>query len=126
MGTQIQHISQSVEVLHNSLSEIGRVVEWAERMGYNNPRRFSRRFLHYYEERPCKTLAVVRLVSIFKKLQNGNHSNFRIARLHSLPDEKALNKFVNYHLNCCPSELGTMHEKDFYSRLNKLGFDAKW
>lgn len=121
MGDQDMHISNSIEVLNNNLIEVAQVREWANLMGYQNPKKFSRRFLRYYAVRPCKILVAIRLESIYKQLQTRNYSNFQVARQHSLPDEKALNKFVNYHFGCCPSELQRIPEEEFQAGLEKFG-----
>lgn len=121
METQSKHISKSIHVLNNHLVEVAQVKEWADLMGYRSTRKFSRLFLRYYAVRPGKILVSIRLKSIYKQLRNSNRSNFHIARRHCLPDEKALNKFVNYHLSCCPSQLIRMKEEDFSKRIEKFG-----
>lgn len=121
MNTESLDISESIETLNVNLRQVAQVGEWADLMGYQNPKKFSRRFLRHYAVRPCRMLIAVRLKSIFKDLQTGNYSNFEIARRHSLPDEKALNKFVNYHLDCCPSELESMTESLFKEKMEKFG-----
>jgi methylphosphotriester-DNA--protein-cysteine methyltransferase len=121
MNTESLDISESIETLNVNLRQVAQVGEWANLMGYQNAKKFSRRFLRHYAVRPCRMLVAIRLKSIFKDLQTGNYSNFEIARRHSLPDEKALNKFVNYHLGCCPSELESMTEPLFKEKMEKFG-----
>lgn len=121
MRTKSSHISDSISILQENLTDIARVNEWAETMGYRNTKTFSRCFLRYYTVRPCKVMEFIRLKSIHQQLQLSNTSNFEIARKHSLPDEKALNKFVNYHLSCSPSELGLMSEDQFRRQVEKFG-----
>ncbi|SMO71996.1 hypothetical protein [Fodinibius sediminis] len=121
MSAESLHISESVERLNANLRQVAQVVEWADLMGYQNPKKFSRRFLRHYAVRPCRMLVSVRLQSIYKLLKAGQYSNFEIARRHSLPDEKALNKFVNYHLGCCPSKLEAMNEDRFEEKMEKFG-----
>ena len=121
MNAQSTHISESINVLNANLFNVAQVGEWADLMGYKNAKKFSRRFLRHYDVRPCKILISLRLKSIYKELQGGRFSNFRIARRHNLPDEKGLNKFVNYHLNCCPSELRRISVEEFNNRMKKFG-----
>lgn len=121
MGIESLHISESIETLSENLRQVAQVGEWADLMGYQNPKKFSRRFLRHYAVRPCKMLISVRLKSIYEELRSDNCSNFEIARRHSLPDEKALNKFVNYHLGCCPSRLKAMPEHRFNNKMEKFG-----
>lgn len=121
MNGRCVDISDSIGVLSDNLIQIAQVGEWADLMGYQNTKEFSRKFLRYYAVRPCKILVAVRLQSIFRQLQTGTHSNFEIARLHCLPDEIALNKFVNYHLDCCPRKLKSMTVEEFEAQLEKFG-----
>lgn len=121
MSTESLHISESIETLNANLRQVAQVGEWADLMGYQNPKKFSRRFLRHYAVRPCRMLIATRLKSIYKQIQTDNYSNFEIARHHSLPDEKALNKFVNYHLGCCPSQLEAMTEHLFKKKMEKFG-----
>ncbi len=127
MDTQVIPISLSIDLLEKNLIKIAQVGEWADLMGYKTTKNFSRKFLRHYSIRPCKILTSIRLKSIYQQLHNGKISNFEVARRHSLPDEKALNKFVNYHLNCCPSQLKLMSENQLNARLEKLivKFDSK-
>lgn len=121
MNGESIHISESINILNANLFEVAQVGEWADLMGYKNTRKFSRRFLRHYAVRPCKILVSIRLKSIYKKLRSGRHSNFQIARRHNLPDEKGLNKFVNYHLGCSPSQLAALSEEQFQARMEKFG-----
>lgn len=98
-------IQQSIELLIANLSNTARVSEWAELMGYNCPKRFARMFLRHYQTRPQKIMESVRIKSIANQLRSGKWSNFEIARAHGIPDEVALNKFVNYHLGCSPTRV---------------------
>lgn len=125
MSTESIHISESIETLNANLRQIAQVGEWADLMGYQNPKKFSRRFLRHYAIRPCRMLIAIRLKSIYRQLQADNYSNFEIARRHSLPDEKALNKFVNYHLGCCPSQLEAMTEDRFKEKMEKFGSEIR-
>lgn len=121
MGNQCKHISKSIVVLKDNFVEIAQVSEWADLMGYSNSKEFSRKFLRYYAVRPCKMLEYVRLISIHQQLKADKFSNFQIARQHSLPDEIALNKFVNYHLGCCPSKLAVLNKDQLHQKLEKFG-----
>lgn len=98
-------IDRSVSILRANLSKTARVSEWADLMGYNCPKQFARMFLRHYETRPQKILESVRIKSITNQLREGRWSNFEIARAHGIADEIALNKFINYHLGCSPTEV---------------------
>lgn len=114
-----QQISNAINELKANLSQTARVVEWAELMGYKCPKKFAQRFLRHYSVRPIKMLEYIRLKSIINQLRDTKYSNFDIARQHGIPDEIALNKFVNYHLGCSPSDLKRMPHKNLRKKLQK-------
>jgi transcriptional regulator GlxA family with amidase domain len=116
-----QQISASIKKLEANLSQTARVEEWAELMGYNCPKKFARKFLRYYSVRPIKMLEYIRLKSITHYLCQGEYSNFEIARLHGIPDEIALNKFVNYHMGCSPSEIRKLSGEQLAEKIEKFG-----
>jgi methylphosphotriester-DNA--protein-cysteine methyltransferase len=120
MGRETVCISRAVEMLEDNLMKVARVIEWADLMGYKSPKRFSRKFLRHHEVRPQRVLEFVRLKSITCDLRNNNASNFEIARAHDIPDEKALNKFTNYHLGCSPTDLKMMSEYQLEKTLERL------
>lgn len=117
-------IDRSVHVLRANLSKTARVSEWAELMGYKCPKRFARLFLRHYEMRPQKILESVRIKSIANQLRAGKWSNFEIARAHGIPDEVALNKFVNYHLGCSPTRVKEMSDVQLLKMLKEIYFEV--
>lgn len=121
MRPDLVDISKSIDKLDSNLTEVARVAEWADLMGYQSPKKFSRRFLRHYSTRPNQVLNYIRLKSISKLLRGTGMSNFEIAQKHGIPDEKGLNKFVNYHLGCSPSKIKKMPEKNLNTKLEKLG-----
>jgi transcriptional regulator GlxA family with amidase domain len=118
--SQSQKISYAIDQLEANLSHTARVEEWAELMGYNCPKKFARKFLRHYSVRPIKVLEYIRLKSIINQLRKGVQSNFQIAREHGIPDEIALNKFVNYHLGCSPSSIKRMDEDQLKLKLGEF------
>lgn len=115
---QIQH---AVNELKSNLTEVARVFEWADLMGYEDPKRFSEKFLRHYGVRPQKIMELVRLESIIRYLRSTeNYSNIKIARLHSLPCEKTLNNFTNYHAGCSPTNLKNMSQETIEQLLENL------
>lgn len=115
------NISASVEVLQANLESVARVAEWADKMGYKCPKKFARKFTRHFGTRPQTCLKRVRLESILSDLRNSNVSNFEIARKHSIPDEIALNKFVNYHLDCSPTDVKNMSDKQLEKKVESVG-----
>jgi len=114
-------ISESVEVLQSNLNQAARVSEWAHLMGYNCPKKFARKFLRHYYERPQSYLTYIRLKSIVEKLRKNQRSNFQVAVEHGIPDEIALNKFVNYHMGCSPTCVKNMSDKEMRAKLENFG-----
>ncbi|NGP75762.1 AraC family transcriptional regulator [Balneolaceae bacterium YR4-1] len=101
-----QTIHNAVDELKSNLTDVARVFEWADLMGYEDPKRFSEKFLRHYGVRPQKIMELIRLESIIRYLRsNENLSNYKIARMHSLPCEKTLNNFTNYHTGYSPTAL---------------------
>ncbi len=115
------NIADSIIILKSNLENTARVAEWAELMGYSNPKRFARKFLRHFSVRPQTCLKCIRLESILTSLRNDNTSNFEIARKYGIPDEIALNKYINYHLHCSPSQVKCMPEKQLQEKVEKLG-----
>ena len=114
-------IHNAVHELKSNLREVARVFEWADLMGYEDPKRFSEKFLRHYGVRPQKIMELVRLESIIRYLRNSEkYSNFRIARMHSLPCEKTLNNFTNYHAGCSPTRLKNMHDEEVMKLLDNI------
>jgi transcriptional regulator GlxA family with amidase domain len=114
-------ISTSVDVLNKNLEKTARVAEWARLMGYDCPKKFARNFLRHYTIRPQTYLKYVRLKNISRDLRNSEKSNFEVARKYGIPDEIALNKFINYHLNCSPTDLKCMPQNQLEEKVEKFG-----
>ncbi len=121
MGKSRKQISDAINQLDVNLSEIARVQEWSEFMGYKSPQKFGYKFLRHFKVRPAKVLTYVRLISVITYLRSEKgFSNFEIAITHSFPDDKALNSFTNYHLKCSPSKLKSMSDKELNKKFQKL------
>jgi len=114
-------IELAVKELEENLDTVARITEWAELMGYKRSKLFSRHFLKHYGIRPEKMLVNIRLRSITIKLQRGQKNCYEIARLHSLPDEKALNNFTNRHLGVSPSKIKKMDFNNLQELLENSG-----
>lgn len=122
MEDQNKPISTAIDELKNNLFTTARVCEWGRLMGYDDPKIFARKFLNYHEFPPQKVLAYLRLKSIIRHLRDKNDlTNFEIARAHSMPDEKSLNNFTNYHLCCSPTQLKEMTEKRINEKMEIFG-----
>jgi len=116
-----QTLHNAVEELMANLTEVARVFEWADLMGYEDPKRFSEKFLRYYGVRPQKIMELVRLESIIRYLRSEEgYSNYKVARLHSLPCEKTLNNFTNYHAGYSPTALKHKSREEVDSLMEEL------
>ena len=119
MNNQIIH--NAVDELKANLSDVARVFEWADLMGFEDPKRFSEQFLRHYGVRPQKIMELIRLESIIKYLRSEeNYSNYKVARLHSLPCEKTLNNFTNYHTGHSPTALKNKSGKEIDRLVEEL------
>ena len=118
-------ISKAIEQLQANMAQVASVSEWAELMGYDHPKKFARTFLRHYQVRPKRMLGYVKLKSITHQLRNGSRSNFAIARLHGIPDEIVLNKFVKYHIGCSPTEIKRMSDDELNQVLEKIGSNIR-
>jgi len=114
-------ISESVHILQSNLNQAARVSEWANLMGYKCPKKFAQQFLRHYYERPQAYLKYIRLKSIVEDLRTSQRSNFQIAVDHGIPDEIALNKFVNYHMGCSPTCVKEMSEIEMRDKMENFG-----
>src|SRR6056297_2679384 len=116
-----QTLHNAVEELMANLTEVARVFEWADLMGYEDPKRFSEKFLRYYGVRHQKIMELVRLESIIRYLRSAEgYSNYKVARLHSLPCEKTLNNFTNYHAGYSPTALKHKSREEVDSLMEEL------
>lgn len=114
-------ISKSIEVLNENLNTIVSVRDWAKIMHFRCPKEFARKFQRYYEVRPYAYLKYYRLKKISEELRESSHSNFEIARKYGVSDEIALNKYINYHMDCSPTEIKIMKEIRLKKKFEKLG-----
>lgn len=121
MEARISTMDQAVKHLKDNLAEVARVFEWAGLMGYEDPKRFSEKFLRHYGVRPQKIMELIRLESVIRTLRTKqSYSNLKIARIHSIPNEKTLNNFTKYHSGFSPTELKNMKEDQVKQLLENL------
>ena len=114
-------MDHAIHTLRSNLDEVARVFEWASEMGYDDPKRFSESFLKHYGVRPQKVIELIRLESIIRELRSDKgQANIKIARKHSIPCEKTLNNFTNYHTGKSPTQLKEMNNEDVHELLENL------
>lgn len=112
-------IQDAVKELKINLDKVARVYEWAELMGYKNSKLFSSHFLKHYRCLPSGVLKQVRLLSIITMLQS-DKSCREVAWEHSLPHEKALNNYTNYHLGISPRGIKSLPPNKLEEIVKKL------
>mgnify|MGYP006274276169 CR=1 FL=1 len=120
MGEE-QPISTAAERLDRNVCDIVTVNQWATMMGYECPKRFARKFQRHFMVRPAAYLKYVRLKKITEDLRSSDCSNFVVARKYGVPDEIALNKYFNYHLDCSPTKIKQMKEIQLQKMMEKFG-----
>lgn len=113
-------LEDAIGMLKDNLDEVGRVSEWAKLMGYKDPKKFSLHFTRHFHCRPSQILNEVRLLSIIEDLQQSENSCMKIAWDHSLPDEKALYSFINYHLGKSPTKIRNLDFRQVNSMTEKF------
>lgn len=112
-------IEDAIEELRTNLGTVARVSEWAVLMGYKNPKLFSRHFLRHFRRRPSEVLKKVRIKSIIIELRRNGEDCLQTAWKHSIPDEKALYNYVKRHMDCSPTEVKGMDEKELENLINE-------
>lgn len=112
-------IGDAVEELKANLDTVARVYEWAELMGYKNSKLYSRHFLRHFGCRSSEVLIKVRLRSIVSMLKLNTKSCLEIAWEHSMPDEKALNSFMNRHLDTSPTNINGLSNEQLRKQIEK-------
>ncbi len=93
----------ALEIARENLKEIRTVTEWAEKMGYDCPKYFSRRFKKYYGVPPKRKLVELRIEKFLELIrEDSGISCFEIGLKLGIGDEKDLNEYIRYNTNKCP------------------------
>ena len=98
-----QPMEKALQVARENLKEIRTVTEWAERMGYDCPKYFSRRFKKHYGVSPKTKLVEFRIEKFhFLIKENPDMSCFGIGFELGIGDEADLNEYIRYHTKKSP------------------------
>jgi len=97
------HPKEAIIILKKNLQKIDRVNEWAEVMGYNSMKKFSRVFRNFYGERPSKILLKTKVSEARQLLKNTEKSHYEIAQQIGKRDEQALYHFMKKQTGKPPS-----------------------
>jgi len=100
-----KQIEKALQVAQKNLKEIRTVTEWAEEMGYESTKYFSRRFKKFYGVSPKPKLVVLRIEKFHEMImQDPEISCFEIGQELGLGGESDLNKYVKNHTGKPPKE----------------------
>ena len=91
-------------ILRKNIAEISSVSQWAELMGYSDPKKFSADYLNNFRKRPKKNIVLLKVqVAIYLLEKHQSKSCYIIAKELGLKDEKALNDFIRNHTGNPPT-----------------------
>lgn len=108
----MSNIEQAIAVLEEHIVVIQTVPEWAERMGFDSPRYFSRKIRDAHGKRPKEIIVEKKLQKIKACLaQTKDEILFCTARDLGFANDNALYKFVKRHTGKSPTELKRECEK---------------
>lgn len=93
-------------ILLKNLNEIQTVTNWANQMGYNSSKYFSRKIRDLYGKRPKQIIIELRLQRIREYLKGSNNQIFYWVAIESgFKNDTSLYKFVRRHTGKSLSEL---------------------
>lgn len=116
-----QPIEMALRIARENLKEIRTVTEWAEKMGYENPKYFSREFRNYFGNRPLRILNLLRSIKSIELLKTTDKTVFEISYFKvSIGDEKRFCQFLRYHTGYSPRNIRAMKNDEVSKLLEKL------
>ncbi len=105
MSPKVEKVEKALAVLEENIAFICTVEEWAERMGYDSAKYFSRLFRNHYAVRPKEVLVDRKLQRFREFVESSPHAiHYEIANELGFRDEASLYKFVKRHTGKSPSE----------------------
>lgn len=97
-------IEHADEILKKNINKIHSVRMWKEMIGWQNDAKFSRAYRNLKGIRPSERIVELKIAMAILLLKSNKELNcFEIAQHIGKADEKALNKFLNYHTGKSPS-----------------------
>ncbi|WP_390300908.1 helix-turn-helix domain-containing protein [Gracilimonas halophila] len=98
-------MENALQIAQENLKEIRTVTEWAEKMGYNCPKYFSRNFKRLHGTPPKQKLIEFRIEKFHEIVkENPQKSCFEIGFELGVGDEKDLNRYIRKHTGRPPTE----------------------
>ncbi len=102
----MNRIEKAVDILGQHITEVATVSEWADIMGYDSPKYFSRLIRNHYGKRPKELIVQVKLRKIKECFaRESDEILFCMARDLGFVDNNALYKFINRHTGKTPTQL---------------------
>lgn len=102
----MHEITDSKEALKKKIRDIRTVSEWAEEMGYADPRYFARIFRSKFGIGPKEALVTIRINSWIECIsKDPDQKNYCTAQEIGLSDEVALNKYLKQYTGKTPTQL---------------------
>lgn len=102
----MKDIDMSLIILKNDIQKIRTVSEWAEAMGYANPKYFARIFRREFGLGAKEALVKVRVNCWLDCIaRDPEQKNYCTAQLVGLKDEVALNKYIKKYTGKTPTQL---------------------
>ncbi|MFA5669689.1 MAG: helix-turn-helix domain-containing protein [Balneolaceae bacterium] len=100
-----QPMEQAEKIARANIKSIRTVSEWAQWMGYENPKYFARVFKKIYSVSPKTRLVQIR-IEAFHLLIKGypDISSYEIGQELGLGDEHDLNKYIKRHTKSPPTK----------------------
>lgn len=114
-------MEQALQIARANLKEIRTVTEWAERMGYNNPKRFSSEFRDHFGERPMKILNILSSIKAIELLTTTDKTVYEIGYFElGIGDEKPFCQFMKYHVGYSPRKIRAIKNGEVGKLMEKL------
>ena len=102
----MKEIELALDVLGENITSIHTVAEWADEMGYESEKYFTRKIRAHYKKSPYKIIVEKRVQRVKEELKNSPEEIlFSIALELGFSDNNALYKFIKRHTGKTPSQL---------------------
>ncbi|HBQ60832.1 MAG TPA: hypothetical protein DD671_14740 [Balneolaceae bacterium] len=100
-----QPIEKALQVARENLREIRTVGEWADKMGYDSSKYFSRKFKKHFGIPPKPKLVELRIEKFQQIVEDNPHATcFEVGFELGIGDEKDLNRYIKNHTGKPPTE----------------------
>ena len=119
----MEQIEKAHSLLKENISTIGNVSEWAYKMGFKKPSKFSWEYRKKYGVRPSDVLIDIKTEKVIEYInKHPEEKNYCICLEFGFAHEKALYKFLKRHTGKSPTEL----RKRITKKDNEKGYCFHW